>query len=327
MSTPLFTLGLCLLTVTVPFLILSLYRILVVVVCFLCGTTVDGVVISKQKNAVSSCLSLHSTHKMMEKRESNYSNIEVWIAYSVGNFNWQVTMVEMSASSYISFPRGKKVNVRYCRVGNCCLRAEPRLTCQRFCGTLVWDRLLDIFLIACVVGGCACCWLSVQTGEDAKLGILAVIPVLTCLCLTCCCHFNLCFLRRNPYKQHVKEVLECDSETLIGSPQKMDRRRSSPGRKQTPSKERFEGGDLAATSVEMKHLQNPNQSANQNNMKADLKAGSKKIELPLKVERNSSFGSVATDYSVMSSDRANYFDIEGTEDVELEIFAATDPVE
>ena len=313
MSTPLFTLGLCLLTVTIPFVILSLYRIIVVVVCFLCGTAVDGVVISKQKNAISSCLSLHSTHKLMEKRESNYSNIEVWIAYSVGNFNWQVTMVEMSASSYISFPRGKKVKVKYCRTC-CCLRAEPRLTCQRFCGTLVWDRLLDIFLIACVVGGCACCWLSVQTGEDAKLHLLLIPICLTCCCLTCCCHFNLCFLRRNPYKQHVKEVLECDSEPLIGSPQKkMDRRRSSPGRKQTPSKERFAG--------------HPNRSANQNNSKADSKAGSKKVELPLKVEKNSSFGSVATDYSVMLSDRANYFDIEGTEDVELEIFAATDPVE
>jgi hypothetical protein len=117
----------------------------------------------------------------------------------------------------------------------------------------------------------------------------------------------------------VKEVVECDNETLIGSPHKMDERRSSPGCQQTSRKEQTKTASL----VELKHLQSSEDQ--------DLTAGSTKLQLPPRDERerNSSLGSVATDNSVTSLDRANYSDTEGTEakDIELEIFEAVDSVE
>lgn len=146
---------------------------------------------------------------------SNDHNIEVWIVYRNGNqFDWHVTMVEMPASTYNMWSRGEKVEIKYCRT-SCCVRAEPKFTCRRFCITLIRDRLIDTFLLICIIGGIICICTSLETGEEAELLTLIVIPILTCLCISCCCLCNLGFLRNNKYSQHLAEVIATDRESLL----------------------------------------------------------------------------------------------------------------
>ena len=111
------------------------------------------------------------------------------------------------------------MQVQYCRMC-CCLRAQPTLTptlmCKRCCVTLACDRFCDLFLTSVVCGGCICVWYSINVmNEAAQLGVLSVIPVLTCLCLGFCCGCNICFLRKNTYSQHLAEVIATDCDTLL----------------------------------------------------------------------------------------------------------------
>lgn len=213
MTSFLFALGTVLLTVTVPFFVLAMYRLLVFLALSLCGTTITGTVVSRQPSMVHSCLHRNSTHRM----DSNNQNIEVWVVYRHGfQFQPQTAMFEVPSSRYQAYPRGKQMQVQYCRMC-CCLRAQPTLpptlTCRRCCVTLACDRFLDLFLVAVVGGGCICVWYG-RRGA-AELGVLSVIPVLTCLCLGFCCGCNICFLRKNTYPQHLAEVIATDCDTLL----------------------------------------------------------------------------------------------------------------
>ena len=211
--TPLFTLGIFTLTVAFPFFLLVMYRLLVIVLCCLFGEPVNGIVVSKQRNAFSSCYACHSAHRM--QTPSN-TNIELLIAFRrQDQSDYHVTMVEMPSSSYHSWARGTNVTVNTCQGCCCFLRAEPRLTCKRCCITLFWDRFLDFGCLVVVLGGCACLTLSATTGEEAAFGILAVVPIVTVLFLVVCCYCNVCFLRKNKYPQHLEEVIATDRETLL----------------------------------------------------------------------------------------------------------------
>ena len=233
----LYNLSITILSLVLPFFILSIYRLLVIIICSCCGAPIQGVVVSIQRNSLSSCYYCHSTHKMM-LHPNNTTNIELWIAFHRGKFNYNMTMVEMPFSSYDLYPRGKKVNLRFCRIFNGkCYRAETNFTCQRFCKTLIRDRVIDFVLLLLFTGGIAGIYSSIEqvqlnaaeliattinmtlnetitltvataTTTNTMLGIIAVPVVLSIVFVVCCCCFNCCFLRMNPYPQHIEESLK-----------------------------------------------------------------------------------------------------------------------
>ena len=216
MAPPLFTLSTVLLTLSFPCFLLALYRLIIIIICSCCGTNIQGIVVSKQTNAITSCFWCHSTHKMMLHPNST-TNIEVWIAYHQGNYDWHMTMVEMPHSTYIAWPRGTKVRLRFCKT-RCCYRAEPILTCHRCCCVLAWDRAIDVLLLLCNAVGVFCFYyaLALQQSHDLEcIGCIAIPISGAALFLTCCCYFNCCFLRKNPYPQHVEEVVSYRCESLL----------------------------------------------------------------------------------------------------------------